>query len=59
MHCLDYLVWLFYFISQMSIKICGIQEGARNKQEQHINNYIKNLMSESCSNFFGAMLHPW
>ena len=54
MHYLDYLVWPFYFISQNSIKICGIQEAARNKQEQHINKYIKNFMCESCSNFLVA-----
>ena len=60
MHCLDYLDWLFYFISQNSIEICGIQEAARNKQEQHINKHIKNFINESCSNFLaaGATLPP-
>ena len=55
MHCLDYLD--FYFISQNSIKTGGIQEAARNKQEQHINKQIYNFTRESCSNFLGCIIH--
>ena len=54
MHCLGYLVWPFYLISQNSIKICGIQEAARNKQEQHISNHVENFVSESCSTFLSG-----
>ena len=46
-----YLVSPFDFVSQNSIEICGIQEGARNKQEQQINKHMKNFVSESCSKF--------
>ena len=48
-------VWItlsgFYLVSQNWIKMCGIQKGTRNKQEQHINKGIENFVSESCSNF--------
>ena len=54
MHCLDYVVWPFYSLPQSSIKICGIQEATRNKQEQHINKDIKNFVSENCYKLSGS-----
>ena len=57
MHCLDYWDWLFHFISQNSTKTFGIQEAARNKQEQHINKHFENFISESCSNFLFSSIH--
>ena len=49
MHCLEYSDRLFEIVLQNSIKICGIQEAARNKQEQHITKRIKTFISESYS----------